>query len=82
MQKGQTLEPITKRTFLLNPNQTSELIMDSNSGESPMAGLSYWVGRRWRIVYGHQILWLAANNGETQISSPGPRQQDYQRVMG
>ena len=34
MQKGQTAEPISKWELLLNPNQTSELIMDSSSGES------------------------------------------------
>jgi hypothetical protein len=34
MQKGQTAEPISKRALLLNSNQTLELIMDSNSGES------------------------------------------------
>jgi hypothetical protein len=34
MQKRQTLEPVSKRALLLNPNQTSELIMESNSGES------------------------------------------------
>ena len=34
MQKGQTLEPTSKSAILLNPNQTPELITDSNSGES------------------------------------------------
>ena len=34
MQKGQNLEPISKTALFLNPNQTSELIMDSNSSES------------------------------------------------
>jgi hypothetical protein len=34
MQKGQASEPVSKKDCLLNPNQTSELIMDSNSIES------------------------------------------------
>ena len=34
MQKGQALELVSKRACLLNPNQISELIMDSNSVES------------------------------------------------
>jgi len=33
-QKGQPLELVSKRACLLNPNQISELIMDSNSIES------------------------------------------------
>jgi hypothetical protein len=31
MQKAQALEPVSNRTCLLNPNQTSELIMNSDS---------------------------------------------------
>jgi len=34
MQKGQALELVSKRIYLLNPNQISELIMDSNIVES------------------------------------------------
>jgi len=34
MQKGQALELVSKRACLLNPNQISELIMDSKSVES------------------------------------------------
>jgi hypothetical protein len=34
MQKGQALELVTMRACLLNPNQISELIKDSNSVES------------------------------------------------
>ena len=33
-QKEQSSEPVSKRAFLLNPNQISELIMDSGSNES------------------------------------------------
>jgi hypothetical protein len=33
-QKGQALELVSKRACLLNPNQISELIMDSNRVES------------------------------------------------
>jgi hypothetical protein len=34
MQKGHTLELVSKRACLLKPNQISELIMDSSSVES------------------------------------------------
>lgn len=34
MQKGQALEPVSKKACLLHPNQVSELIIDSNSDES------------------------------------------------
>jgi len=34
MQKGQALELVSKRDCLLNPNQISELIMNSSSIES------------------------------------------------
>jgi len=34
MQKGQALEPVSKKACLLHPNQVSELIVDSDSGES------------------------------------------------
>jgi hypothetical protein len=33
MQKEQALEPVCKRAPLLNPNQISELIMDSDSNK-------------------------------------------------
>jgi hypothetical protein len=33
MQKAQALEPVSRRACLLNPNQISELIMNSNSKE-------------------------------------------------
>jgi hypothetical protein len=34
VQKGQALERVSRRAHLLNPNQISELIKDSDSDES------------------------------------------------
>jgi hypothetical protein len=34
MHKSQVSEPVSKKDCLMNPNQTSELIMDSDSSES------------------------------------------------
>lgn len=34
MHKGQTSEPVSKKDCLVNLNQISELVMDSNSNES------------------------------------------------